>query len=155
MGQGYPDLYEAIQRLQYKEFFKEKGVKLYSAEFTVLQSLKKSTITEDSTKCKVIIDNSAYSCKKMFLDFKEFKKRRREESENFKFWDQFVNRHEIILIWLELIERETGSSILMQCSDLYMNLPHGTQPIIHGGGQFTWKRHETCIKLTQTFTKIS
>ena len=95
--EAYTELYEAILRLQYKEFFKENGVLTYHKELEALRTLKELTKHGKTSQCKEVLDYLPISLQKLMKDFVDFKERKSKESENFKFWDQFTYRHSIVL----------------------------------------------------------
>ena len=90
-------LAESMQCLLYKEFFGEKGVASYSDELEILGQLKSSTARGKVQESKELLADFQASSSKLINDLKAFIELRCSTNENFKFWCQFLKRHEITL----------------------------------------------------------
>ena len=69
--EAYTELYETIQRLQYREFFSVRGTSSYSEELEEMRSLH----TESGNRgwCKEMMNDLHTSLKRLIEDFEEFK----------------------------------------------------------------------------------
>ena len=71
--EAYTELYETIQRLQYREFFSVSGTSSYSEELEEMRSLKKHTESGNRGRCKEMMNDLHTSLKRLIEDFEEFK----------------------------------------------------------------------------------
>ena len=90
-------LAESMHRLLYKEFFTEKGIANYSQELDILGKLKKSTVSGNTVESRAFLEEFQMSSSNLVGDLKNFVEARSSTNENFKFWYQFLERHEIAL----------------------------------------------------------
>ena len=87
-------LAESMHRLLYKEFFTEKGIANYSQELDILRKLKKSTVSGNTVESRAFLEEFQMSSSNLVDDLKNFVEARSSTNENFKFWYQFLERHE-------------------------------------------------------------
>lgn len=90
-------LAESMQRLLYKEFFVENGVTRYSDVLEILGQLKSNTASRIIQESKDLLSDFKATASKLINDLKDFIDLRCSTNENFKFWYQFLKRHEITL----------------------------------------------------------
>lgn len=94
--EGMQLIAEAFERLQYKEFFSEKGIAQYTHELAILTNL------QSSVKEKCITDSHKYmvqfadASKTLVEDLNRFIQTRSDSNENFKFWTQFLQMMNIV-----------------------------------------------------------
>ena len=86
---------ESMQRLLYKELFSVKGVTNYFEEPQILCQLKKSTANGDVSESQKILKEFQASSSKLMDDLTTFINARSSTNKNFRFWCQFLKRHEI------------------------------------------------------------
>ena len=89
-------LAEAMQRLQYKEFFLHSDMTKYIDEIGMLKTLKKKVLdgkTKDSQKS---LDSYVQNSHKLHEDIDNYINENSEKNENFRFWTQFLNRQQIV-----------------------------------------------------------
>ncbi len=89
-------LAEAVKRLLYKEFITVKGVEPYKAELDILENLKSSVASKDIRISKKYMEEFTSTCGKLAGDLDSFIKVRSAESENFKFWCQFLQMMDVV-----------------------------------------------------------
>ena len=88
-------LCECIQRLQWAEFFRVKGVGKYKAELELLKCIKGCVSEKDREGSKEHLNAFLVISFQMIEDFKAFKTNRSTKSETFSFWDKFVQ-----MVWI-------------------------------------------------------
>ena len=94
-------LSESMQRLLYKELFIEKEITSYSQELDILGELKKSTVTGNTIESRRSLEEFHMLSSNLVSDLKNFIEARSSTNENFQFWCQFLERHEITLDLLQ------------------------------------------------------
>lgn len=94
--EGMQLLAHAFRRLLYKEFFAAKGVEPYAAELATLAKLKSSVASKDVNNSQKYMEEFTGTCSKLVEDLDSFIKVRSAESENFKFWCQFLQMMDVV-----------------------------------------------------------
>lgn len=83
-------LAEAMERLQFIEFFKQNPSQSYKEEIIMLQKLKDSVSTKNQPQSKECLKNFMMSSDKLHTDFEQFKKEKEKQSETFTYWNNFI-----------------------------------------------------------------
>ena len=83
-------LSEAIERLQWSEFFKQKGVNTYIKELTLLNNLKLLVSSMNEQHSKEELQAFIESSTAIINDFNAFKEERAKLSETFGYWNVFT-----------------------------------------------------------------
>ena len=89
-------LSEAMERLLYKEFFAEKGVKPYVPVLAILTKLKSSVTNKNTSDSQKYMEEFATMSNKLITDLNVFIKTMSVVNENFKFWTQFLRMMAVV-----------------------------------------------------------
>ena len=93
---GLSQLAEAMQRLQYQEFFRENNIAEYSHELSTLQNLKNGVTQNNIKESQKYINIFTTESNVLLSDIDNFIRERSSKNENFMFWSQFITRLHIV-----------------------------------------------------------
>lgn len=88
---------EALRRLQIEAFFDEYPIISYQNDLSVYQLLQDILDDKCHNEGKVILDDISKSTYNLVIGFETFSRRRCEESPLFKFWNNFLLMHQLVL----------------------------------------------------------
>ena len=83
-------LSEALERIQWKEFFKSQSADDYSEVFDIVSQLKAKVAAKDHEASRILIDAFKESSVNLMADFKNFIQDGRSKNETFQYWDNFI-----------------------------------------------------------------
>ena len=83
-------LSEALERLRWAEFFQKHGIEKYSDELHALEKLTNSTSNRDRAESQQTFADFTENCANLLTDFKAYVADGRKQSENFSYWDNFI-----------------------------------------------------------------
>ena len=89
-------LAESMERLQWCQFFTQNGVNVYENEMKLLNLLKNAVALQDRDESKRLLQMFSESSDRLTADFEIFQDACCKESENFKFWAQFIKMVQIL-----------------------------------------------------------
>ncbi len=114
-------LCEAMERLQWNEFFNVNGVENYSEELNLLSNLKTSVSEKERHKSQQILDAFIEKSDKMLADFNDFREESVAKSETFKYWDTFVT---MVSLLRDLIRADREGNWHLHMNTVQSMLPH-------------------------------
>ena len=121
-------LCECMERLQWAEFFRTKGVDPYMNELELVKLMKASVSEKNRIDSKGHLSEFLSTSSTMIDDFNAFRSERSEMSETFAFWDRFIQMSSILRD-LVRADREGNWELHLHCVQAVLPLFAGCDRI--------------------------
>ena len=129
---GLSMLSECIERLQWAEFFKEKGHEQYINELKFLQGMKDAVSERKRDVSKEYLESFLSTSTTMLDDFHEFRREKMEMSETFTFWDRFI---QMVGVLKDLVRADREGNW-----ELHLNSVQAALPLFAGCDRINYLR---------------